>query len=718
MVIVAVSVVVSTAAQGQTISEQTVQIGQSLNAELSETDGVDPYRELPADRFVFEGTAGQRLEIVMQSDDLDAYLILEDAAGNLMVEDDDGGGGLDARIVFTVPLDGQYAVLASSYEGETGEYLLLVRQQRVHPIVFEPISVGTRVRGSLTDTDGSRSDDRYVDGYEFSGEAGQRIDLGLRSEDFDTYLVLLSPTGETLAENDDESDSSSNSELGLQLPFGGTFQVLVTSYQSETGDYVLSLQHLEVRPIRNRAISFGETFEGELSRRDGTWPVRSTYADGYTFEGTAGQLVEMTHSSGEIDCHLVLLGPDGSVVAENDDFGEELHSRIYVRLPADGTYRAIASSYSLAEGTYSITVTSVAELTVAPRALEIGETVEGLLTESDPARQRQGGRMDSYSLELLAGQRAVVAMRSGVLNSYLWVVAPTGELLLEDDNSGGGLDALLDITAPFGGRYLVGATTNTGQLGPYSLWVGDGSAIRRQDPMPIEVGQPIAGRLDRDDDVRAGGGSYRDRYTFSGREGQQIQIRLSSYEIDPFVVLVAPDGVVIAQDDDSGGGLNSQILTNLPTDGDYTVYATSYRQATGDYTLHVDSYVDDAVERRSLSVGEGPVQGSLDPDDARSIRYGTLIDVYDLACTQGMSITVSLRSAELDSYLLIIDPNGETVGEDDDSGGALDARLGLTCTMTAGYRVLVTSTQYATGGYALEVSEGLPSGQPSFFRGP
>ena len=715
--VIAILVVTSTVGQAQIISEQTVRIGEPVTGMLSADDGVEPYRGFLADRYVIEATAGQRIEIVMQSDDFDAYLQVEDAAGNWLSEDDDGGGDLNARVVFTVPIDGQYSVLASSYDGETGEYLLLVRQHHIHPIAFEPIRLGRRVRGSLTDTDGSRSDDRYVDGYQFEGSAGQRVHLSLRSDDFDTYLVLLAPTGETLAENDDASRGSSDSELGLQLPFRGTYQVLVTSYQSETGDYVISLEDLVVNPIRNQALALGDSDEGELSSRDGTWPVRTTYADGYTFEAVAGQLLEIDLESDELDCYLIVLGPDGSVVAENDDFGDELHARINMRAPDDGTYRAIATTYSLAEGEYRITVTGLDDQDIEPVALEVGAYLEAYLTESDPVRQRQGGRMDSYSLDLESGQRAIVSMRSEVLNSALWAVAPTGELFVEDDDSGGGLDAMLDITAPFGGRYLIGASTNTQQLGPYTLIVEDGAVIRRADATPIEVGQPAEGSLDRDDDVRVGSGSYRDRYALLGHEGQQLEIRMSSYEIDSYLVLVAPDGVVLAQDDDSGGGLNSQVQVNLPDDGVYTIYATSYRPATGDYSLQVNAYTSSPVESRPLAVGT-PVAGRLDDTDARSSRYGTLIDVYDLPCRQGQSVTVLLRSAELDSYLLIIDPNGETVGEDDDSGGALDARLGLTCTMSADYRVLITSTRYGTGGYTVEVTEGLPTGEQSFFRGP
>jgi hypothetical protein len=74
--------------------------------------------------YTFEGTADQSVTITMSSaDDLDPYLAVLDEANNVLAEDDDSGGGprgLDAQIVFTVPTDGTFIIIATRAGLDTG----------------------------------------------------------------------------------------------------------------------------------------------------------------------------------------------------------------------------------------------------------------------------------------------------------------------------------------------------------------------------------------------------------------------------------------------------------------------------------------------------------------------------------------------------------------------------------------------------------------------
>jgi hypothetical protein len=72
--------------------------------------------------------AGRTYEIDLHSQEFDAYLRIEDAAGNGLAEDDDGGPLLDARLVFTPARAGTYALVVTTFEpDETGSYVLSVR---------------------------------------------------------------------------------------------------------------------------------------------------------------------------------------------------------------------------------------------------------------------------------------------------------------------------------------------------------------------------------------------------------------------------------------------------------------------------------------------------------------------------------------------------------------------------------------------------------------
>lgn len=76
----------------------------------------------------------------------------------------------------------------------------------------------------------------------------------------------------------------------------------------------------------------------------------------YTFQGRRGQSVAVTMSSADFDTVLSLVDPRGEEIGYNDDFGRSLNSTIVMTLPADGTYKVVARSFSGTGGNYSVAV--------------------------------------------------------------------------------------------------------------------------------------------------------------------------------------------------------------------------------------------------------------------------------------------------------------------------------------------------------------------------
>ncbi|MDB9339875.1 S1C family serine protease [Nodularia spumigena] len=102
--------------------------------------------------------------------------------------------------------------------------------------------------------------------------------------------------------------------------------------------------------------------------------------------------------------------------------------------------------------------------------------------------------------------------------------------------------------------------------------------------------QEIKGSLEQSDRRRENG-SFINLYQFQGQIGQQIDIEMKSQIINPVLILykITADGTPeeIAQNIDRGpGDLNAQIVTTLPENGDYVIFATSLEAGeTGNYTL-------------------------------------------------------------------------------------------------------------------------------------
>ncbi|MFC1575565.1 PPC domain-containing protein [Gemmatimonadota bacterium] len=100
-------------------------------------------------------------------------------------------------------------------------------------------------QGTLQSGDEQLREGEYFDEYSIQAGPGQIIIADLRSDDFDTYLILESPGG-TSERNDDFREDTGHSHIEMAAAEGGTFSVVVTSFSSEaTGDYILRLMVVE-----------------------------------------------------------------------------------------------------------------------------------------------------------------------------------------------------------------------------------------------------------------------------------------------------------------------------------------------------------------------------------------------------------------------------------------------------------------------------------------
>jgi hypothetical protein len=107
-------------------------------------------------------------------------------------------------------------------------------------------------------------------------------------------------------------------------------------------------------------------------------------------------------------------------------------------------------------------------------AYQLGTTVSGTLTTSDCQLTymglQSGEYVDQYGFTLGSSRGVTVTMSSTQVDSYLiiWNRA-TGQIVAEDDDSGGGTDARIVTTLP-AGNYVIGATTwDPGETGTYTL---------------------------------------------------------------------------------------------------------------------------------------------------------------------------------------------------------------------------------------------------------
>ena len=102
-----------------------------------------------------------------------------------------------------------------------------------------------------------------------------------------------------------------------------------------------------------------------------------SYFNIHTFEGTAGEHIRIDLVSEAFDAYLILVGPDGEWVDQNDDGGNGTNAQLVLTLPVDGTYQVWANSYSAGEtGPYTLTweLATAADVAIAA-GLQRAETL-------------------------------------------------------------------------------------------------------------------------------------------------------------------------------------------------------------------------------------------------------------------------------------------------------------------------------------------------------
>lgn len=336
----------------QACATMAIASGQTVTGSLTQDD----CRSLSsnsryADRYTFNGTSGQQVDIFMTAASYDSAVILYGPVGNVVAQDDDGGQGGE-WVSLNLPTAGVYTIeITSVFSQDTGNYTLRFNSE----CMTVPVSTGQFVNGSLTVDDcmSLNRRERFVDRYTFSGSSGQRVDVLITAANFDTDLILLGPIGNVVVEDDDGGQGGE--WISRTLTQDGTHTILITSVFSRAlGNYVFrpNLQ-CNAQPIGS-----GQVINGALAVDDCMSVRRSDrFADRYTFNAPAGQQVTISIPAANFDTDLILFGPIGDVVAEDDDGGQG-GERISTTLSTAGTYTIeVTSAFSRTMGTYTLAST-------------------------------------------------------------------------------------------------------------------------------------------------------------------------------------------------------------------------------------------------------------------------------------------------------------------------------------------------------------------------
>ena len=380
-----------------------------------------------------------------------------------------------------------------------------------------------------------------------------------------------------------------------------------------------------------------------------------------------------------------------------------------------------------------------------------GQTVSGRLASGDFVMQ-DGSFADSYVYQGRAGEQITVSLRSRDFDSWLIVDDPTGPMRETDDDGGGNLDSELTVTLPRTGTYLIVANSVApGATGAYSMTLrsgggggnngnngnngyvpstggsGDVTELTRRNLPSIGAGQTVTGQITRGSFRRSDDNSLANGYAYNGRAGERITVTLRSRDFDSYLIVDDPNGPLRESDDDSGGGNDAQVTVTLPHDGRYVIVANTVSAGeTGNYTLSVQSSggggyrgggydgpstggrsgtLEDLARTSLPSIAAGrTISGQLTRSSFLRTDDNTYVQAYTYRGTGGERLSVTMRSASFDSWLIVADANGRILEYDDDSAGGNDARVTMTLPSSGTYLIIANAvSDRSTGPFTLTV---------------
>lgn len=490
-----------------------------------------------AESFIFEASEENTISLTAttSADDLSLALILTDPNGDVVASDGDLSTPQSASISnLTLETDGTYVVTVlrgTGADGDTeGEYTLTLTGDITPP--DDTADVPTTIR------DG---DNVFIvlenGGIEFSLQWAAAVDFNLEVRDpvggalyFDSLSVASGGEHGGGINDSCENATSDNPTEIINWAEGsvpvGSYEIIIyyeqacnvggpqsfvltTLFDGEDAQVINGvlnpgqnyLARLVVDVDRGWTIFNGGVSPANLDLTPVAAPQVATIGqsmtstitnenpkDGYTFQAGAAQTVsiDMAATSGSLDTLLILLGPDGRLVASNDDRtdGSTTDSGLQIVLTEDGAYTIIATRYGQViggtEGNYTLFVDIGNSTTVLDDGSDTTDTTD-VTTTALPAGSIQ------VNLQWFTGADLQLQVRD-----------PSGATVFDDEAtiaSGGILDQTrvgnrgCEPAVGTPTTYIYWPTTRIPPAGTYEVevWFQDDC----DDPTPVNFGLTV-----------------------------------------------------------------------------------------------------------------------------------------------------------------------------------------------------------------------------------
>jgi hypothetical protein len=421
-------------------------------------------------------SAGQ-VDVAVASEDFAPTIYLQDANGNILATDSGGGpmgGSYPGSEIHQYLPAGNYVVQVYSNYASGGNYSLTYNFSAgpAQPCATSALNPGTPAIGTLS-ASSCRSQFGLSDLYAVTLPAAGTISLDLNATSF-TGQVALRDSKDNLIVLNQDVEQLGNSQISATLP-AGTYSVAAAAI-SGTGRYELdavftaaSIPPCTYAQPLNLNTGYNQNLSSASCIGSNGQPM-----DLYQFTLPVDSTIAAVMTSSQFDPYLKLMDSAGNVLRSDDNSYGYSDPLIVQYLPA-GNYQLMArAASSTAGGLYQVNLLAASGARppfCGPKGnLAPGGSISGTLTFT-ACQFSDATFADVYAVTLDADGTIDLRLNSSDFDAYLVLQDAKGNLLAQDDDSGGGTNSRIQqkLTAgtyyvyakPFANYYSLGAYTLT-----------------------------------------------------------------------------------------------------------------------------------------------------------------------------------------------------------------------------------------------------------------
>jgi len=276
---------------------------------------------------------GLGILVVETKSELDTYLEVYDSQGNLLIENDDGDD-LNAKIIILSGADKTFLYKLRGYDTNvSGPY-------RIYAEIF-PMTNHIALRANSSLSGYMEIDRSHL--YKIQPDRDGVLTVTTSGDDVDTVMQAYDNNYNFIIENDDFDEIEINSKIDIFVKAGENYYFTVRGFSSEDTGYYHVSASLAAAPL----LIFDSYLSGYLESYGKSWFCIQAERNGHL-------VVEISSS---FDTLMEAYDEHFTLIAEDDDSGNDLNALIEINARAGMTYYFLVTGYS-GEDTGSFRITA------------------------------------------------------------------------------------------------------------------------------------------------------------------------------------------------------------------------------------------------------------------------------------------------------------------------------------------------------------------------